>query len=290
MHTHTHHLATRVFLTLVLFILSNLAIADASSRQAYVIELQNQPPENLIQTIKPLLGDGDGISSYDNELIITTDAQHIATIRQLVEQLDKPLLNLLISVKNNNEGSVTTNSDELGGEIKQGQIILGTGKPVTSHKDGVTIESHGLSYTTRTTRQSFSTRAQQQVRAIEGSPAFIYTGQSINLPTRDANGNVYNTEVDANKGFYVNAHVNGDRVQLEITVSNDAFDQNSQNHNGPVRNTQRLSTSVSGRVGEWISLSGITLGDSNNSNSTVKKITTSAGSLGDISVKISPVE
>jgi hypothetical protein len=276
---------------LALFVLSvfiDIAMAGDSTRQAYVIELHNQVPETLIPAIKPLLAADDGISGFNNQLIITTDPQRIASILQLVSQLDKPLQNLLISVKNNNAGYMQNDNSDFSGGIKTGKVIIGTGQPVPSQSDGATIQSSGLSYSTNSTARTFSTREEQQIRAVEGNPAFIYTGESRQIPTRDRYGNVLSTEVDANKGFYVTARLIGDRVQLDIFVSNDAFDSSSNNSRQAVL-TQQLSTTVNGRIGEWISLGGVTLGDNDSENSLAKKITTGSGSLGDISVKISPL-
>jgi len=279
-----------ILLPFILVMHMQAAFAEDSARQAYVIELQNQVPETLIPAIKPLLAADDGISGFNNELIITTDPQRIASIRQLVSQLDKPLQNLLISVKNNNAGSSQDNNSGFSGGIRTGKIIIGTGQPAPSQSDGTTIQSNGLSYSTNATTRTFSTRAEQQIRAVEGNPAFIYTGESRQAPVQDRYGNVSSTEVDANKGFYVTARLMGDRVLLDIFVSNDAFDQSSNNSRQVPVSIQHLNTTVSGRVGEWISLSGITLGDSEQENSLAKKITTGSGSLGDISVKIAPLD
>jgi len=289
------HKIKSILTTLSLTIFFQVALADDSGRQAYVIELQNQVPETIIPTIKPLLSDGDGISGFNNELVITTDTQRITTIRELVKQLDKPLRNLLISVKNNNSGSSQDSNNGLSGGIRQGKFSVNTGEPIPEQTDGMTIRSNGLAYSTSSTQRTFSTQAEQQIRAVEGSPAFIYTGESRQFPNQNSSGqnqygDVTSSEVDANKGFYVTARMTGDHVLLDISVSNDGFDKSSDHSGQSTINTQHLTTTVSGRMGEWISLGGIQLGERNHEDSSVKKITASANSLGDISVKINPLD
>src|SRR5699024_5809462 len=54
-----------------------------------------------------------------------------------------------------------------------------------------------------------------------------------------------------NQGFYVTATVHGDNVQIEINSQND---RRSQQYNDVI-DTQSTSSRVSGRLGEWISVS-----------------------------------
>jgi type II secretory pathway component HofQ len=265
------------------------SVFAADSDQSYVIELRNQTPETIIPVLNPLLKEGDSVSGYNHELIIITSPERIQAIRDLVSQLDKPLRNLLISVKsNNNESSAEKNSGFSGG-IRHEEVYVGTGEPVTKQK-GLTIRSDGLAYSTSTTRHSSSTSAEHQVRAVEGSPAFIYTGESRQYPMRNARGEIESTAVDANKGFFVSARITGDRVLLDIYVTDDEFGHATNKGSQDTMSTRRLSTTISGRVGEWISLGGITLGDRNRDQSLAKKITTTSASVGDVSVRVNALD
>ena len=68
-------------------------------------------------------------------------------------------------------------------------------------------------------------------------------------------GQVYqNTEYrNVNQGFYVTANVTGDRVHVSISSNNDRVNQ----YQPGVIDTQSTDTRVSGRLGEWIPLGGI---------------------------------
>ena len=68
-------------------------------------------------------------------------------------------------------------------------------------------------------------------------------------------GQVYqNTEYrNVNQGFYVTANVTGDMVHVSISSNNDRVNQ----YQPGVIDTQSTDTRVSGRLGEWIPLGGI---------------------------------
>lgn len=201
---------------------------------------------------------------------------------------DVPLRNLLISVKNNNEGSESGQQQSVSGAIKKNKVLITTGKSTHPVQDGVTIRHDGLAYNTVNTRRSFSSLSEQNIRTVEGSPAFLYTGQSIKLPSQDTDG-PYLVEADALQGFYVTARLVDERVILTISTSNDLFDRNKDNDD-LIINTQRLSTTVSGRIGEWIELGGVTLSDDNSNNTQVNKTTARSGGIGNIAVKITALD
>lgn len=213
---------------------------------------------------------------------------------------DEPLHNLLISVKNNNSGDSLEQQQGVSGGIKRDKIFIGTGGPVKAPKEGVTIRHEGLAYNTANTQRTFSSISEQKIRAVEGYPAFLYTGQAIHVPTQDSEGNTYLEEVDALRGFYITARLAGERVILTISLSNDRFseeeinqeEQERRNHQDDILlvDTQRLSTTVSGRLGEWIDLGGVTLGDTESTDRQVKKTTARSGSIGNIAVKINALD
>jgi len=94
------------------------------------------------------------------------------------------------------------------------------------------------------------------IQTLEGSAALVQVGQDV--PLRSTRYGPYgqvqeHTEYrSVNQGFYVTATVHGDRVQIEIDSQND---RRSTRHTGVV-DTQSTSSRVSGRLGEWISISG----------------------------------
>ena len=68
-------------------------------------------------------------------------------------------------------------------------------------------------------------------------------------------GQIYNQTQYRNvtQGFYVTASLTGDIVHVSISSNNDKL---SQNHSGAI-DIQSTDTRVSGRVGEWLTLGGV---------------------------------
>ena len=118
---------------------------------------------------------------------------------------------------------------------------------ITVRQGDVTTERESV-YST----QSASGENESHLRVLEGAPAYIRTGQSIpgQVVTQGPYGiTVGNAYQDVSSGFYVIATLNGEDVTLEA----------SPVYERPVDGAidrQKLSTRVSGKVGEWIELGG----------------------------------
>ena len=90
------------------------------------------------------------------------------------------------------------------------------------------------------------------VRVMEGRPAFVRTGQGVqdNAVFVGPYGSGVSTQYrEVTNGFYVAAHLQGDLVTLEISPVMDRPSPQGVD-------LQRLSTTVSGKIGEWIALGG----------------------------------
>ena len=105
-------------------------------------------------------------------------------------------------------------------------------------------------------QRSDSTSSIQQVMVIEGAQAFVNVGQSVVVPMHQILlspvGAVISDSVlirDLGAGFYAKPKISGDRVVLEINAY-----QDTQNSSPLDVNTTRISTTVVGKLGEWIRL------------------------------------
>jgi type II secretory pathway component GspD/PulD (secretin) len=106
-------------------------------------------------------------------------------------------------------------------------------------------------------------------------------GQSVSVPQRQVVQSPWHTQViestqyrDVNSGFYVRPRLNGDRVTLEISTQNDAVEGSSYG-GAPAVRAQQVTTTVSGRLGEWMVLGG-TLQQGDENTSTIGSHTTSS--------------
>lgn len=99
--------------------------------------------------------------------------------------------------------------------------------------------------------------ASQQLQVLEGRWATIRAGQAIpqvTLHTRPSGEVEQGIEYrDVETGFEVRPQVRGERVMLEVRP----FRAAPSRRGGGVIEQQELSTTVSGRLGEWIDLGGV---------------------------------
>ncbi|NWD27402.1 secretin [Pseudomonas yamanorum] len=212
-------MSLRTLLTTVL-----LATSFSVMAATEVVPLSNRTSADLLPVAQNFIGNDGTVSAYGNQLIVNAEPDKIQGLRALLSQLDTPSKRLLITV-DTNENNQQSNGNN------QTQVITYS----TESRDG------GI----------------QQIQASEGVPALIQVGQSVPLTTTqpDAYGRPQNQTQYRNvtQGFYVTASVTGETVHLSISTNRDRMSQERPD----VVNVQSTDTTVSGRLGEWITLAGI---------------------------------
>ncbi|MDP2135167.1 MAG: hypothetical protein Q8J99_16320 [Sulfuritalea sp.] len=207
-----------------------------------IIDLRHRSAEQLLPQLAPFVEPGGALSGINDRLFLRASARNQAEIRDLVAALDTPLRRLMISVRQ--EGADT--GAQSGGGVSA-RIEVGAGTPVIS----------GRGHLTRSDSRS-RRDISQQVQTIDGGRAAIMVGQSMVVPLRQvvltpAGVVVAESLVqrDLGTGFVAVPRLSGERVTIEISPRDDTA--------GPLPgsvNTQRLLTTVSGRLGEWLELGG----------------------------------
>lgn len=298
----TRQLGRRKFLSIFIVVMllafrqlpeSHAANATTGAPFIQIYAMQHQLPESLLPTVQSILRDGESVNAFNHQLVVNASPDSQQQIGQLLRELDIPGRNLLISVRQNSNAQNQTNSTGVSGGIRTGEVILGTGGPVYGDRslvDDVVVQHDGVRiHSNRTVRQG-TTAQEQQLRTMEGYPAWISAGQDIAYQGVDRWGNPVTDFQSADRGFYVTARILGDRVQLEISTTNDQLSEDPhKRHNGVIK-TNRLQSSISGAIGEWIPLGGITLQDNNRNSSYNSRDNSVSSSVGDISVKVIPVD
>ena len=203
-----------------------LALAQQSME---IIPLKHRTMEQVLPVLQSLLEPGDSLSGMNDQLILRASPTTRAQVKQALAAIDTPVRSLLIHVTQNRDDAMS----------RSGDSVIGA--------------------QAGSTQQAGSTRAQQSVRVVEGGRAFINVGQSVPLPMRQVvqgPGGTMVTETtayrDIGQGFYAEPRLSGERVTLEISPQ---YDTPGHQVYGSV-NTQRVSTTVSGRLGEWIEIGG----------------------------------
>ncbi len=229
-------MSLRTLLTALLLTASLSAVADTE-----VVNLSNRTSADLLPVAQNFLGKDGTVSAYGNQLIVNADPAKIQDLRALLSQLDTPTKRLLITVDTNE------NNQQNSGDSQTRIISYGT----TSRDGGV-----------------------QQIQASEGVPALIQVGQSVPLTTtqQDSYGRLQNQTQYRNvtQGFYVTASVTGETVHLAISTNRDRMSQERPD----VVNVQSTDTTVSGRLGEWITLAGINRETQADKSSTTRSYST----------------
>lgn len=204
------------------------------------IRLQHRLADQLIPELRPLLAPGGAMTGSNELLIIRTTPANLEQLRQVIATLDRPSRRLLISVRH-------------AGQAANAQS--GAGARIEIRPGGSTVQGRIVD-----TRRSSSENIAQQVQTIEGGRAFIQVGQSLPIPMRQyvpvPGGYAISDSIvyrDIGSGFYAQPRLAGDRVTLEISTANDA--PGAVYGSAEVR---RIATTVSGRLGEWLPLGGVT--------------------------------
>lgn len=251
---------------LLMFFCLCLPTLVPAQQEMEIIPLRYRTVEQVIPALQPFVEPGGALSGMNNQLILRGSARNREQVRQALAAIDTPQRRLMIRVSQNRD----VESRQQGGEVS-GNVGLGNNVRIIQPSGGVVQGSSRIemrrgdsTVTTRVydTRSSGDARTSQTVQVVEGGRAFIQVGQSLPMPLRQVmlgpNGAVVTEGMvyrDIGQGFYAVPQLAGDRVTLEISPQFDT--PGNQGYGGANSvNTQRVSTTVSGRLGEWIELGG----------------------------------
>ena len=243
-----------------------------AAQQVEVIELRHRTVEDVLPVLEPLVEPGGALSGMNGHLIVRTSPGNLQELLKVLSVIDRPARQLVIRVSQNRETSGAGRSLDMSGAVDVGdnvRIVAPGGN--TPGGAGVEVRSGGSTAGVYggDVRHGASSGADQFVRVMDGSQAFIRIGRSLAVPFRRAlmrpdgirisQGVVY---VDIGQGFSAVPRLSGDRVTIDISPQFDSLAGR-----GHDVETQNLSTTVSGRLGEWIELGGGTLRSTESSSS-----------------------
>jgi type II secretory pathway component GspD/PulD (secretin) len=226
---------TRLLLSMLLVV----APALHSQETLEVITLRHRTAEQLIPILRPLVEPGGALSGQSNQLIVRGSAGNLAQIRSAAEAMDRPLRRLSIAVR-------FESTQEAARSGVQGDAR---------------ISNRGSSADVRVldSRSARDERIDQRIQVLEGGRALIAAGETQPLRQRQIvptpSGPLLQESVviqEAATGFEVVPRLSGEQVFLEIAPQREQF---ARPPAGSIR-AEGLSTTVSGRLGEWIELGG----------------------------------
>ncbi|WP_221227783.1 secretin N-terminal domain-containing protein [Rhodocyclus tenuis] len=236
--------------------------APALAQELEVIPLKHRSVEQLLPALRPLLEPGGALSGMGNQLIVRASQRNRQQLKQALAALDTPQRRLMIRVSQNRDGESALQAGSVYGEFAgSGSRNVRIVGPSAGVAGGTRIEvqrgGSRIGGSVVDTRDASEARASQSVQVVEGGNAFIQVGRALPLPLRQTwvgpGGAVSSESVvyrDVGQGFYARPQLNGERVTLEISPQADSVGA------GGAIEVQRLTTTVSGRLGEWIELGG----------------------------------
>jgi type II secretory pathway component GspD/PulD (secretin) len=240
--------------------------AMAQATVLEVIPLKYRTAEQVIPLIQPMLAHEGSVSGLQNQLIVRTTPGNLAEIRRILASVDTMPRRLLITVRQDADNDRSRRAAEISGSVGNDHArvtIPGSG----DRRGGSVVLNEGddrLRARMLDSRSTASDRNTQTLQVLEGNAAFIRIGQSVPVPRRQVTQTVINGQVvsqvvdsveyrDVSSGFQVVPRVAGERVTLDINPQNDTLNRRIP---GAV-NVQRVATTVSGRLGDWIEIAGL---------------------------------
>lgn len=225
----------------LMLLLLLFSLPAAAQQELEIIQLRNRTVDQIVPVLRPLLEPGGSVSGMNDQIILRASRRNIAQIREVLAALDTPPRNLIIRLSND-----ISQESEREGAALSGRIELGPGG---------NTRIRGRAYDTVS---SGSQNTSQRIQVMEGGSGYLMVGRSLAVPFRQVavgpHGAVVSESLvyrDIGSGMHVTPRVAGDRVTLEISPQ---FEQERGRMGGA--DVQRLSTTVSGRIGEWIELGG----------------------------------
>lgn len=262
-----------------LMLLPCLAYAD----EIEVIALKHRSADEVLPIIRPLLDHDAVASGIDYQLILRTSEKNLQQIRKLLERIDIPPRRLQISVMQNVDSETVARLTEISGSIGAGRDAR-ISVPGSGNRSGLNVEvgqgRDRLNANVISTRTLEDERKTQQIQVLEGGRALVSSGQSVPITQRQVIQQPWGTQIvesiqyqDVSSGFFVQPRLNGDIVTVEISAQNDSLAPNIGNS----LRVQQTSTTVSGRLGEWLVVGGTARqGESNDGTLSTRSIGTAA--------------
>ena len=253
------------YLSVILLLIAGLSVTPSVSADDFALEvipLHHRSAAELLPMVQDFIAKNGVIKAADDKLIIRTHPANLSELRKLITKLDVPLISLLITVKQLSGESAR--QDEASTESRTGD----NDAPVHNTRVWRTDTRDGADRT-------------QQLQVTEGAEAFIDVGRQIPISdfalSQSRSGTLMEQKtryVGATTGFYVRPHLNGDTVSVEITPY-----QTTQSGvtTPPKFITQALHSTVTGKLGEWITIGASSTSIDENKHKVIEYSTSQRG-------------
>jgi type II secretory pathway component GspD/PulD (secretin) len=240
----------------LIFVLALMLFAPyvLAQQRMEIFALRYKLAEQVLPTLRPLLETGGTMSSMSGKIIVRASPENIEQLRRALDAIDTRSRSLVISVR---QGGAAQESDSRIGA--DGRVVIRNNE----------LRVNGRVQAGSNSNQ-FSGQTLQTVQTVEDGEASIYLGKSVAMPMNQivygpggavvSRGTQY---VDVGSGFTVRPQLSGEYVLMNISPQNQRI-----SNNGTIEGS-RLSTSVRGRLGQWIPLGGVSQQNENSGRGTL---------------------
>lgn len=172
---------SRALSSISLFIAVVVAGETAAQGSLEIIPLRHRTAHQVLPALRPLMEPGATLTGQGTQLIVRTSPANLAELRRALDELDRPLRRLQISVRFDSAGQASRRDLGASGVISN---------------QGVRVEAHG-----RDARADLSEQVDQRVQVVEGGRATLFTGE------------------ERMRGFEVIPRISGTMVSMQIATS-----------------------------------------------------------------------
>lgn len=219
----------------------------AQTLSSQVIELQHGSAEAMLPAIRAMLEEDERVAAHGNQLILRSHAARSDELRQLIDQLDRPLQRLRISVTNDRSEYERQRGLQGGVRIRQAHTDIAIGQaPVHTG-----IQARVIQRSTHSSSDSL-----RQISTLEGYPVLIESGEQV--PLRETFIGPYGQHLQQNRyqavtsGFYARVELQGETARISLSQHADSY----QSATGVI-DTERSETQISVPLGQWVSVSAL---------------------------------
>lgn len=238
----------------------------ASAQQTAEIYETYLPAKNLVPVLEQLLEPDDKITSYRNKLFIKASPATQEEILSVLEELDRPLRNVQISLRYANNADI--DAQETSANSK---IVVYKGSSRSSEVDVEVVS-----------KNRFSTQNEEidhQIRVLEGEQGVLEVGQDVPMnqfvflsPFQSETTTEYRS---VSNQLFVVPQISKDRIRIEVYTSNQRLRRDSSNKIQKVEAQSVLLV----EPGEWTPLAG-SAQSASQSSSSINNSTRRSGSSG----------
>ena len=279
----------RALLALLLLVPALLAAAEPLVTE--VVPLRHRLASEVLPMLRDLVVAEGAVTGMQNQLVIRSTPANLAELKRVLASLDTRQQMLRITVRQNTQTASQAAADALAARARIGGAEAGLGGPGDAPGAAIRYEGGDVGASV----ESYRTHGQDDrasthfVNALEGTPAFIGTGQSVPLPSTSAVLTPYGANVQQSldyravgSGVYVTPRLAGDEVTLEISP----YDQRLDRRMVGAIEERGANAVVRGRLGEWLPLGGASSA-SHDQRASMLSTTTQAGNTAyDVWVKV----